>query len=155
MNKNAEFAKRIFDIIARLKRSDIHSSSDTEGDIRPSEEMFLIKIDMLSSNHNVKVNDLVNLLKFAPSTVSTILKALEDNGYIIREINKDNRREVFVYLTDKGKSRLDSAKKHHFDMVSDLISYLGEDDAVKLIEILEKTTCFFEERHKNEREKQQ
>lgn len=154
MNKNVEFTKRIFDIISRLKRSDVHAVGDMENDIRPSEEMFLIKIDMLSIKHNVKINDLVNMSKFAPSTISTILKALEDKGYVTREVNKDNRREVFVKIKDSGKLKLEAAKKRHFDMVSDLISYLGEEDARKLIEILEKTTCFFENK-KSGREKQQ
>ena len=157
MNRNAEFTKKIFNIIGRLKRADIMNVNGSDNDIRPSEEMFLLKINMLSGNKDVsvRVNDLVNILKFAPSTVSTILKALEDTGYITRDTNKDNRREVLVKITDKGKLRLEAAKKHHFDMVSNLITYLGEEDAQKLIEILEKTTCFFEDRKQNGREKQQ
>jgi len=151
MYKNDEVTKRLFNIIGRLKRANIHSISDVDNDIRPSEEMFLIKIDIFSLGHRVKVSDLINLLNFAPSTVSTILKVLESKGYITREINKENRREVFVEITNKGKSRLEIAKKYHFDTVSDLISYLGEEDGTKLIDILEKTTCFFENR-KNERE---
>jgi DNA-binding MarR family transcriptional regulator len=146
MDKNIEFTKKIFDIIHRLKRAGINQVDEVDNDIRPSEEMFLINIGMISKNSKVKVNDLVGNLKFAPSTISTILKSLEDNGYIIREINEYNRREVFVKMTDKGRLRLESAKERHFKLVSDLIDYLGEDDARKLIEILEKTTCFFEKR---------
>jgi DNA-binding MarR family transcriptional regulator len=141
-----EFTKKIFDIMARLKRTGIASMSEADNDIRPSEEMFLLKINMLSEDESVKVNDLVNTLKFAPSTVSTILKSLEDNNYIIREVNKDNRREVYVKITNKGRIRVDKARKQHLTMINDLISYLGEDDACKLIEILEKTACFFEKR---------
>lgn len=154
MNKNAEFTKKIFNIIGRLKRADIMNPNCEDSDMRPSEVMFLLKIHMLSNNKdvNVKVSDLVNILKFAPSTVSTILKALEDNGYITRDINKDNRREVLVKITDKGRIRIEAAKQYHFNTVSDLITHLGEEDAKKLIEILEKTTCFFEERKQNGRE---
>lgn len=155
MNQNEEFTKKIFNIVGRLKRSDIMNINNSNNDLRPSEEMFLLKINMLSDNNDVKVNDLVNNLRFAPSTVSTILKTLEDNGYVVRSVNEDNRREVLVKVTSKGKNKLETTKKMHFDMVSDLITYLGENDARKLIEILEKTTCFFEMRKHSERDKQQ
>jgi DNA-binding MarR family transcriptional regulator len=151
MDKDKEFTKKVFEIISRFKHADVNLMDEADNDIRPSEEMLLIKINMLSDEYNVKVNDIVNTLKFAPSTVSTILKALEDNGYVIREVNKDNRREVFVKITDKGKLRLETAKKRHFNTVRELINYLGEDDATKLIEILERTAIFFEEK-KKERE---
>ncbi len=150
MDKNAEFTKKLFDIINRLKRALVNPTYHSN-DIRPSEEMFLIKINMLSNGSNVKVNDLVNMLKLAPSTVSTILKSLEDKGYITREVNKDNRREVFVKLTSAGNMRLEDAYEYHFNMVSELISYLGEEDASKFVEIFERTTLFFEMK-KNERE---
>lgn len=148
MDRNLEFTKRIFNIIDRLKHLDIMNPNSSDDDIRPSEGMFLVKIDMLSNGDgsSVKVSDLVNKVKFAPSTVSTILKVLEDKGYITRDINQENRREVLVKVTDKGKTKLEFSKKYHFKMVSDLITYLGEDDARKLIQILERTTCFFEEK---------
>ena len=151
MDKNIEFTKQIFDILARLKKAGIHGGT-CEEDIRPSEEMFLVKIDMMGKE-SVKVNDLVNKLKLAPSTISTMLKTLEEFDYIAREKNLDNGREVIVYITPKGKIRLEKAKKNHFDMVRSLIVYLGEKDAQKLVEILNKTVIFFENEKTDKGEK--
>ena len=148
MNKNEELIKQVFDIISRLKRANMALHNEADDDIRPSEEMFIVKIDMLSKDNIAKVSDLVNVLRLAPSTVSTILKSLEDNGYVIREKSNDNRREVYVSLTDKGKERLNIAKKLHFEMIDELFSYLGKDDALKLIEILDKTAGFLEYKKK-------
>jgi DNA-binding MarR family transcriptional regulator len=150
MGDNEKLTRQLFDIIAKLKRSGSNFNNAVNDDIRPSEEMFLIKINMLSNNSKTKVSDLVNTLRFAPSTVSTILKALESNEYIIRWKDENNRREVYVSLTDKGFLRLEKAREYHYKLVSDYISYLGYDDTMRLIEILEKTNLFFEKK-KNER----
>jgi len=151
MDKNIEFTKQIFDIIARLKKAGIHGGS-CDNDLRPSEEMFLVKIDIMGRD-SVKVNDLVNQLKLAPSTISTMLKTLEELEYIDREKNLDNGREVIVYITPKGKTRLEKAKQNHFDKVRSLIVFLGEKDARKLVEILNKTVIFFESKKEDRGEK--
>lgn len=151
MNANEVYTKNIFDIIAKLKRVGLNNyNPDHYNDIRPSEEMFLIQIEMLSKNKKIKITDIINNLKFAPSTISTFLKALEDNKYITREINNDNRREVFVIITDKGLKRITKSKKSHFDTVNDLINYLGKEDTEKLIAILDKTVLFLETKKQKE-----
>lgn len=150
MDKNIEYTKQLFDIIARLKKAGFQSACDE--DLRPSEEMFLVKIDMMGKD-GVKINDLVNKLKLAPSTISTMLKALEELDYIAREKNLDNGREVIVYITEKGTVRLEKAKQNHFDMVKSLINFLGDKDAAKLVEILNKTVIFFENKKTDRGEK--
>lgn len=151
MDKNIYYTKQIFDIIARLKKASFHGESCNE-DLRPSEEMFLFKIDMMGKD-SVKVNDLVDQLKLAPSTISTMLKKLEESNYIVRKKNLDNGREVLVFITNEGKIRLEKAKKNHFEMVKSLIVFLGENDAQKMVEILNKTVMFFEKNKADKGEK--
>lgn len=151
MKKNDEYTKKIFDLIARLKRTQVHSDNNSNNDLRRSEELFLINIDLLSTNNAIKITDLISSLKFAPSTISTFLKSLEDSGHIIRETNKENRREVLVNITKKGQEKIEVAKARHINIVKELTTYLGNNDADKLIDILEKTVLFFEKRKENER----
>jgi len=40
-----------------------------------------------------------------------MLKSLEDKKWIRREIDKDNRRVVNVYLTEEGKLKRDFARQ--------------------------------------------
>ena len=150
MEKNDEFTKKIFDLIARLKRTQVHPENNSSNDLRRSEELFLINMDLLATNNSIKITDLINSLKFAPSTISTFLKSLEDSGHIIRETNRENRREVLVYITEKGQQKIAIAKARHVNLIKELTTYLGTNDANKLIEILEKTVIFFEKRKTNE-----
>lgn len=152
MESNDLFFKKILPLLGRLKKAEPINSNNNIKELRPSEEMFLIKIDMIKDkSKTVKVLDLVNMLNFAPSTVSTILKALEDNNYIIRNTNPDNKREVDIELTKKGNDRIKLLKKQHYEMIKDLREYLGPEDSEKLLDILEKTANFFEIK-KQERE---
>ena len=130
MINNIELTKRIFNAIEKMKKNKIHDQ--LTDDLRPSEEMFLLKIGFLKCE-NIKVNDIVTSLCFAPSTVSTMLKSLEAKGYVTRCKNEDKKCEVFVQLTTKGKKLLE-----------ELVDYLGTNDAEKLIELIEKISDHFE-----------
>lgn len=124
-----------------MKEFDKHFQSD---DIKPSESMLLFKIGGFSRDEKVIVTDIVNALGLAPSTVSLTLNSLEDHGYIKRSLNKDNRREIYVSLTDKGKATLEDLKKKHQDLILGLTNFLGKDDTKKLGELLEKMAVFLE-----------
>ena len=139
--KNIQLTKRIFNAIEKMKKNKIHDRL-TE-DLRPSEEVFLLKIGFIKTDL-IKVSDIVTTLCFAPSTVSTMLKSLEAKDYVTRCKNEDKKCEVFVKITPKGKALLEEIKKSHFDMVSDLVDYLGEDDANHLIVLIEKISNYFE-----------
>ncbi|WP_225744881.1 MarR family winged helix-turn-helix transcriptional regulator [Marinilactibacillus sp. Marseille-P9653] len=45
------------------------------------------------------------------AAVTRHLKILEEKGYVIRERNKDNNREVFVEITEKAKKELMNCEK--------------------------------------------
>ncbi|MGO1542794.1 MAG: MarR family winged helix-turn-helix transcriptional regulator [Gulosibacter sp.] len=51
----------------------------------------------------LRPGDLSELTGLAPGSVTSILKRLEDDGYIERRRNKRNRRETIVTVTDAGR----------------------------------------------------
>jgi len=48
--------------------------------------------------------ELANLVHITPPTASVALQKLEDEGYILRRSDKDDKRKTRVYLTEKGKN---------------------------------------------------
>lgn len=56
----------------------------------------------VEDQHKLCQNDLVDILKFSKSTISTSLSKLEEYGYIKRKIVPNNRRKHMIYLTKKG-----------------------------------------------------
>jgi DNA-binding MarR family transcriptional regulator len=152
LEKNEEVIKEIFSAFLKMKKfvrdnnTLIHN-----GDIKPSEQILLLKMSQHMKDNKIIINDIVNILELAPPTISLTLNSLEDHGYIERTLNKDNRREIFVSLTNKGKKMLDNIKEKHYHFISKLIDYLGEDDTKNLIFLLNKTTKFLED-YENDKE---
>ncbi len=51
-----------------------------------------------------------------PSHASKVIGALEERGYLIRELGKQDKRQMYLSLTDIGKKCLSQIKKHQFDI---------------------------------------
>lgn len=58
----------------------------------------------VEDQHKLCQKDLVEILNFSKSTISTSLTKLEEFGYINRKIDPNNRRKNMIYLTKKGCS---------------------------------------------------
>ena len=57
---------------------------------------------MIYDNPNCSQDDLVNIYSESKAKIAKSLKKLEDNGYIIRKVNPDNRRKYMLKTTPKG-----------------------------------------------------
>lgn len=53
-------------------------------------------------NPNCSQEDLVNMFGQSKGNIAKILKKFEDQGYIKREINPENRRKYMLTTTEKG-----------------------------------------------------
>lgn len=153
MEKSELYTEKIFATFGKFKKfmMNRHHCATELYDITPSEQMLLFRMNKWHKE-KIIVTDIVNILELAPSTVSLTLNSLESKGYIKRTVNKDNRREIYVDLTDKGKKILDKVKIKNRMMVKDLFDYLGEEDSEKLIDLLEKMISFLEREENNNKE---
>ena len=59
-------------------------------------------IMMIYENPNISQDDLVIMSGQSKGNIAKALKKLEDEGYIEREINPDNRRKYMLKTTSKG-----------------------------------------------------
>lgn len=66
---------------------------------------------VLWEQDNILVKDLGSRLYLDSGTLTPLLKKLESKGYIYRKKGKDDEREVYIYLTDLGKSIKEKAYK--------------------------------------------
>lgn len=64
----------------------------------------LLILRTVRDEESITVNELSERLSLSPSSISQLLNRLEAGKYLKREINVNNRREVFVMLGDEGKS---------------------------------------------------
>jgi DNA-binding MarR family transcriptional regulator len=68
------------------------------------------------------------------------LNDLEKRNYITRMIDKDDRRNINIELTDEGRKALEQANRRILAVAERIVDSLGESDTDKLIELVEKLT---------------
>ncbi|QQO09518.1 MarR family winged helix-turn-helix transcriptional regulator [Breznakiella homolactica] len=61
-------------------------------------------LHFLSDFEGSNQQDIAAVFGVGTSTVSELISALENDGLIVRKVNPDNKRMVFVNLTDLGHS---------------------------------------------------
>ncbi len=89
-----------------------------------------------SSDGGVKVSDLVNRMEVAAPGVSRTLKKMEEKGYIIRSVDKTDRRNTYVELTPKGEEVLKEARTIMHDFAEAVLGKMGVENVNHLIEYL-------------------
>ncbi|WP_394232160.1 MarR family winged helix-turn-helix transcriptional regulator [Niallia oryzisoli] len=60
-------------------------------------------LSILEKKRRLTMNEVAELINGTPSAASQFIRKLESNQYVKREVNKANRREVFVSLDKKGE----------------------------------------------------
>ncbi|WP_169891081.1 MarR family winged helix-turn-helix transcriptional regulator [Litchfieldia alkalitelluris] len=97
-----------------------------------------VVLSVLEKKKKLNMNEVAELINGTPSAASQFVRKLENNQYVKREVNKDNRREVFVLLDEKGESFF-----HEMNMVDEMVlekyfMKLPEEDIIKYHQILKK-----------------
>ena len=63
-----------------------------------------------SSDSELRMQELASHLRLNQSSISRMVERLERSGLTIRDLCPDDKRGVYTVLTDKGRSRLESAQ---------------------------------------------
>lgn len=82
--------------------------------------------------------ELADKLDISPSAVSQMLNKLDDRGYIVRYINKDNRREIVLRLAEKANQYFINANNLEEKINTQVYGQLSLEDLKTLKNILEK-----------------
>ncbi len=87
------------------------------------------------SGKNSIVSTVQDSLHVTKPAISQMYNALEKKGYIIREINTDDRRKIVATLTPKGREILKCMMETADSMLNEIITRLGEEDTKQLIKL--------------------
>ena len=59
-------------------------------------------LNYLKETERFTMHEVAQIINATPSAASQFVKVLEEKKYVKRETNKENRREIFVSLDEKG-----------------------------------------------------
>jgi DNA-binding MarR family transcriptional regulator len=115
----------------------------------------LRSIQLRQNGDGVKVTDLSSALRVSPPTVSQIIRKLSREGYIERQHSEQDRRSVLLSVTEEGDSLCDRLHGRLFERISKLTEHLGEEDSLKMAELLMKTYNFVTALHGHKENEQE
>ncbi len=72
-----------------------------------------------------------------PPAISRTLKGLEERGYVERNVNKNDRRNTYVELTEAGRQLTEEARQTMSDFGKSVMSQVDEADMKRLISYLD------------------
>lgn len=91
-------------------------------------------VHVLMKKEKAKVSEISDQLKLKDSTVSGILDRLEAQGLVERTRSKEDRRVVYVRLSDKFKALHSDLHNRMNEYVEILLSNAGEEELSKIID---------------------
>jgi DNA-binding MarR family transcriptional regulator len=88
--------------------------------------------DSAFESGELKISD---LLCISRSAVSQMLGAMEQKGYITREIDRTNRRKHSIFLTPKGGKVVEEQEQKCMDLIAGIAEKFGEKEIQQLIKL--------------------
>ena len=106
-------------------------------------EMSMVEVHtlyVLANNPGVTVSEIAARAKRTKSSISQIVKKLEDMGYVYRSLAEDDRRVAYLYPTEMGLELHRAHLQYDFDEVTetidDLAKYCSRDDIEAFFRVL-------------------
>ena len=90
----------------------------------------------------VRMNELAEQILYSKSGFTRVVDRMEEAGLVSRVRPADDRRSIFVVLTEKGTETMKEARLHHRDGIERHFSqHLGDADVEALTAALEKVSA--------------
>lgn len=130
-------AEKIYEIMEKFRRNMMNKKMS--GEI-PRSEFKLLKVIKMNSTERegVTISSLSDHLEISKSAVSQMINLLEDEGYIERVFTKNDRRLVYVRLTDGGEKYIAQRYQEFLESMTEIFNRMGEKDTEELLRLLEK-----------------
>lgn len=104
----------------------------------PLAEGQIFLLYLLREHGNYKVSELANRLGLTAGAVSAMTDKLIQFDLIQRERSEDDRRVVWISLTDKGKQVISEIQHNKFNLIRMRFGGLSEEDLKRATEVFEK-----------------
>jgi len=100
-------------------------------------ELFVLRF-LFVSNTDVFPSELSAALGASTARISALLGALEKKGQIVRSIDKSNRRNILVTITEAGRDRAKAEMKQIQRSITQVFDDMGESDTAEFIRLASK-----------------
>ena len=89
------------------------------------------------------MSTIAKTLSVTVGTLTIAMNSLVKKGYVTRERGKEDRRVVYISLSDKGRNAYQHHEKLHHDMIDAILQNLTADETESLVSALAKLNLWF------------
>lgn len=87
---------------------------------------------------------IANLMRVTTGTLTKAMDGLTEKGYVIRERSKQDKRVVWVFLSEKGKAAYSHHEAFHHDMIQSVKGQLNAQESSVLNYAVAKLIDYFQ-----------
>ena len=83
---------------------------------------------MFSKKSTVSIKEMIEELEISAGRVTHILTSLEKKNYIVRRVDKADKRNHLVDLTPESKKFINQLSKKHIELHENILNDIGEEN---------------------------
>lgn len=106
-------------------------------------------IDAIGIEEPKNMSAIARELSVTVGTLTIAMNSLVKKGYVIRNRGNEDRRVVYISLSDKGKNAYHHHKEFHREMIDSIMTDLSEEEKKALMNALTKLNHWFRSQQKN------
>ncbi len=133
-NENNELKEQTDLLIKYLNQARNNGALDIFSSLFQTDYRILI---YLNSHPDAHPSLMADELKVTRPNIAANLRLLEQKRFITRDVDEANRRQVYVNLTDDGKSYLEKIDAQLHFLFGGWFTILGKEETKHLLKILE------------------
>ena len=140
MNNDAinNIPENLLDLLVLIHNKLLNPNLMVKGSIIPPSHMKVIFY--LSKRKTMSVSNVAKCLDISKPNMTPIIDKLIAEGFVNRYNDPDDRRKINIELTEKAYSFIEDKKLEMKSILVEKISYLNEEDLIKLVSIINDMT---------------
>lgn len=106
--------------------------------LAPLTEGQLNVLELILEAETLKPSDLIQHLSTSPAAITTLLDRMERNELIVRTRDEEDRRVVWISVSEKGKQETERGRLVRSSLISESLDRISEHNQQLLVYLLGK-----------------
>lgn len=106
-----------------------------------------IGIDAIGLETPRKMSEIAKTMSVTTGTLTKAVDSLEKKGYVRRQRSKEDKRVVYILLTERGVLAYRHHEKFHQDMIAFILEHVSEEESRVLQQALERLMGYFRQKY--------
>ena len=136
--------KKMFDNGVTMRRlTACYMQGATVGYLPPSQGELLL---IVQEHQPISLKVLANVMQLTPGSISQLVEALEQSGYLRREQLAGDRRIINVVTTEAGDQKITALKQWRHDLTKQMTTVLDDDELRSMVNVQDKLIDYLKQR---------